>query len=114
MLTPTALNALIRKVNDQEITNSKDVRKLRQILRDPVARDEFLADGGSIDSANLKVGPLPTKKRQGLAADIQALSDAIRSYPWTTLVGLKGDAEAVRAVQDAEKLIKELKKALRG
>src|SRR2546425_4567749 len=48
LLTPNALNTLIRKVNNQEITNSKDVRKLRQILRDPVARDELLADGGSI------------------------------------------------------------------
>src|SRR3989454_7446989 len=37
LLTPNALNTLIRKVNNQEITNSKDVRKLRQILRDPVA-----------------------------------------------------------------------------
>jgi len=114
LLTANALNALIRKINNQEITNSKDVRKLRQILRDPVARDEFLAEGGSIDSANLKLGPSPTKKRQGLAADIQALSDAIRSYPWTTLTGLRGDPEAVRAIQEAEKLIKELKKALRA
>src|SRR6476660_5231374 len=42
LLTPNVLDALIRKVNVQEITNSKDVRKLRLILRDPVARDEFL------------------------------------------------------------------------
>src|ERR1700730_6258013 len=37
LLTPTVLNAVVRKVNDQLITNSKDVRKLRSILRDPVA-----------------------------------------------------------------------------
>src|SRR3989442_850597 len=114
LLTPNALNTLIRKVNNQEITNSKDVRKLRQILRDPVARDEFLAHDGSIESASLKLGPAPPKKRQGLAADIQALSDTIRGYPWTTLAGLKGDPEAVRAVKEAEKLIKDLKKALRA
>lgn len=113
LLTPHALNTLIRKVNNQEITNSKDVRKLRQILRDPLARDEFLTGNGSIESANLKLGPVPTKKRQGLATDLQALSDAIRSYPWTTLTALKGDAEAMRAIQEAEKLIKELKKALK-
>jgi len=114
LLTPTALNTLIRKVNNQEITNSKDVRKLRQILRDPVARDEFLAESGSIDSAHLRLAPPPAKKRQGLAADIQALSDAIRSYPWTTLTGLKGDPETVRTIQEAEKLIKDLKKAIKG
>ena len=114
LLTPDALNTLIRKVNTQEITNSKDVRKLRQILRDPLARDEFLTGSGSIESANLKLSPVPTKKRQGLATDVQALSDAIRSYPWTTLTALKGDPEAMRAIHEAEKLIKELKRALRG
>jgi hypothetical protein len=108
------LDTLIRKVNDQEITNSKDVRKLRQILRDPVAREEFQADGGSIDSATLKLGPAPTKKRQGLVGDIQALSDAIKGYSWTTLASLKGDAEVVRTLEEAEKLIKELKKTLKA
>jgi ParB family transcriptional regulator, chromosome partitioning protein len=114
LLTPTALNTLLQKINDQEITNSKDVRKLRQILRDPVARDEFFTPGGSIDSANLKLGPVAVTKRQGLAAEIQALSDAIRSHPWTTLSSLRGDAETLRSVQEAEQLIKDLKKALRA
>ena len=39
LLTPTVLDTIIRRVNNQEITNSKDVRKLRDILRDPVARE---------------------------------------------------------------------------
>src|SRR5207248_10219907 len=43
LLTPTVLDTVIRKINENEITNSKDVRKLRQVLRDPVARDEFLS-----------------------------------------------------------------------
>src|SRR6266498_2429144 len=41
LLTPSVLSELVGKINSQRITNSKDVRKLRQILRDPVARDEF-------------------------------------------------------------------------
>src|SRR5205814_9795143 len=55
LLTPQVLNAVIKRVNDQDITNSKDLRKLRLILRDPVARDDFLTDGGSIDSSLLKL-----------------------------------------------------------
>lgn len=114
LLTPSVQNELIRKVNSQEITNSKDVRKLRQILRDPVARDEFLGEHGSIESAYLKLGPALTKKRQGLIGDIEALSDAIKAYPWTTLVNMKGDAEVTRTIEQAEKLLKDLKKALNG
>src|SRR5205814_3793782 len=44
LLTPQVLDAVIERINDQEITNSKDLRKLRQILRDPVARDDFLSN----------------------------------------------------------------------
>jgi hypothetical protein len=38
LLTPT-VDTIIRKSNDQETTNSKDIRKLRQVLRDPVAKE---------------------------------------------------------------------------
>jgi ParB family transcriptional regulator, chromosome partitioning protein len=112
LLTPNVLDTLIRKVNDQEITNSKDVRKLRQVLRDPVARDEFLSEAGSIESAILKLSPAPTKKRQGLAGDIQALADTIKGYPWTTLAGLKGDTDLLRTLEETEKLLKELRRTL--
>jgi len=112
LLTPSVLDAVIRRINDQQITNSKDVRKLRQVLRDPVARDEFLADGASIDSAVLKLTPAPAKKRHGLVGDIRALADVIKSYPWTTLAGLKGDPEVVQTLEEAEKLLKDLKRTL--
>src|SRR2546425_12103291 len=112
LLTSNVMDAVIRKVNNQEITNSKDIRKLRQVLRDPVAREHFLSDAGSIDSALLKLGPAPAKKRQGLVGDIQALADVIKAYPWTTLASLKGDPDVVRALDETEKLLKELKRAL--
>jgi len=112
LLTPQVLNAVIRRVNDQEITNSKDLRKLRQILRDPVARDDFLTDGGSIDSALLKLGPGPSKRRQGLTGDIQALADTIKGYPWTTLADLKGDVDLIRTLDETEKLLKDLRRTL--
>jgi ParB family chromosome partitioning protein len=112
LLTPDVLNAVIRKVNDQRITNSKDVRKLRQVLRDPVGRDEFLSEVGSIESAVLKLGPVASKRRQGLAGDIQTLAETIKSYPWTTLAEFKGDANLLRTVEETEKLLADLKRAL--
>lgn len=112
LLTPTVLDSIIRRVNNQEITNSKDIRKLRHILRDPVARDEFLGDRGTIDSAISKLGPAPTKKGQGLLGDIHELGETIRRYPWTTLASLKGDQQVLAKLEETEKLLKELKKAL--
>ena len=88
------------------------MRKLRQILKDPVARDEFLGKGSSIETALQKLGPTPTKKSQGLIGDIESLSEAIKRYSWTALAALKGDQQVIRKIEETEKLLKELRKSL--
>jgi ParB family transcriptional regulator, chromosome partitioning protein len=112
LVSPTALDAIIRKVNEQEITNSKEIRKLRQVLKDPVAKDHFLSAGGNIDTALRTLGPTPSKKNQGLLGDIEQVSESLRRYPWTTLAALKGDPQVLRKLEETEKLLKDLKKAL--
>jgi ParB family chromosome partitioning protein len=112
LVTPTALDAIIRKVNEQEITNSKEIRKLRQVLKDPVAKDHFLSAGGTVEAALRMLGPVPSKKNQGLLGDIEQVSESLRRYPWTTLAALKGDPQVLRKLEETEKLLKDLKKAL--
>lgn len=112
LLTPTVLDAVVRKINEQEITNSKEVRKLRQILKDPVAKDSFLSAGGSIDTALKTLGPSTTKKAHGLIGDIDQLNESLQRYPWTTLAAMKGDQQVLRKLEETEILIKQLKKAL--
>jgi ParB family chromosome partitioning protein len=112
LLTPTVLDTIIKRINDNEITNSKDVRQLRQVLRDPVAREEFLSERGAIDSALSKLGPTQKRKGQGLVGDIEELAESIRRYPWTTLATLKGDQQVIRKLEETEKLIKELRRTL--
>lgn len=114
LLTPTVLDAVIRKINENEITNSKDVRKLRQILRDPVSREEFLREGSTVDAALGKLGPTHPRRGQGLVGDLEALSETIRRYPWTTLAGFRGDQEVVSKIEDVERLLRDLKKAVMG
>ena len=63
LLTPSVVEAVVKKVNQKRITNSKDLRKLRSVLPDPVARAQFLSDQGDIDSAMLRVGPTPRKDK---------------------------------------------------
>ncbi len=112
LLTPSVLDAVVRKINEQEITNSKDIRKLRSIFKDPVAKDNFLSAGGNIESALKTLGPVPAKKGQGLLGDIEQLSESLQRYSWTTLAALRGDQQVIRKLDDAEKLIKELRKTL--
>jgi ParB family transcriptional regulator, chromosome partitioning protein len=112
LLTPTVLDAIIKKVNEQEITNSKEIRRLRQILKDPVAKEHFLSPGGTIDTAIRTLAPMPSKKNHGILGDIEQVSESLRRYPWTTLAALKGDPQVLRKLEETEKLLKDLKKAL--
>lgn len=55
LLTPSVIDdAVVSKVNEQQITNSKDLRKLLTIVLDPVARDHFLSSQGDLESAMLR------------------------------------------------------------
>jgi ParB family chromosome partitioning protein len=111
LLTPTVLDTIVQKVNENEITNSKDIRKLRVVLRDPVAKQRFI-NGDTLDKVMGAVAPSPSRKREGLAGEIQDLTTALKRHPWTTLVDSRGDEELLRQVEEAEKLLKELRKVL--
>src|SRR3954467_10183590 len=69
LLTPTVLDTIVQKVNENEITNSKDIRKLRLVLRDPVAKQKFV-DGHKLDSVLEAVAPQEQIQKGTLAGDI--------------------------------------------
>lgn len=112
LLSPEIVTAIVRKVNDKEITNSKDVRKLRTVLRDPVARAEFLSDHGTIERALLRVPASESSKRSGLEGDLEELASAIRRYPWATLHQLRGNKNVLSRIDETEDLLRELKRLL--
>jgi ParB family chromosome partitioning protein len=112
LLTPTVLDTLMQRINKKEITNSKDVRRLRQILKDPVAREEFLTKGATIEAALQKVAPTASKRGQGILGEIEELTEVIKRYSWTALSALKGDPQAMRKIEETEKLLRELRKSL--
>jgi ParB family chromosome partitioning protein len=112
LLTPSVTDAVIKKVNQKRITNSKDLRKLRPILRDPVARAHFLSDEGDIDSAMLRMMPVQEAGPAGLIADLEAAIDTWKRVPWTTMAEAKGNADVLKRIDDAEALLKSLRKTL--
>jgi ParB family chromosome partitioning protein len=111
LLTPTVVDAVVDKVAAKRITNSKDLRKLRQILPDPVAREHFLSKQGDIDSAVMRLGAVP-KKKTGLAPDLEAAVESMKHVPWTALADLRGDPELLKKIDEAEALLRSLRKAL--
>jgi ParB family transcriptional regulator, chromosome partitioning protein len=111
LLTPTVTEAIIDKVNKRRITNSKDLRKLRSVLRDPTAAAHFLSDEGDIESALLRIEP-PAPEPKGLLADLTALCDSIKGYSWTELDALREDPGASEKVREANALLVRLQHSL--
>ena len=112
LLTPTVIDAVVEKVAQKRITNSKDLRKLRAILPDPVARDNFLKEEGDLETASLRVSAHTKKERSGLSGELDAAVEAMKRVPWTTLAELKGDPDILKKIDDAEALLKTLRKTL--
>jgi ParB family chromosome partitioning protein len=112
LLTPSITDAIVRKVNQKRITNSKDLRKLRTILRDPVAKAHFISDEGDLESAMLRIAPLEKTRKSGLVSELDAAVNAMRSMPWTELEELKGNSDVLKTIDDAEALLVSLRKTL--
>jgi len=111
LLTPSVVEVVVKKVNDKRITNSKDLRKLRAILPDPVGRSHFLSDDGDLDSAMLRL-KAPGKRGSGLSGELEAAIEAMKTVPWTVLQELKGDIKTLKKIDDAEALLQSLRQAL--
>ena len=113
LMNPEVENTIVKKINEGLVTNSKDIRKLRQVLRDEAAKGVFLKDGTSVDQAYEKVSQGDVEESdQNLSSDLASLIQAIKSRPWSQLLSLKDDKEFVKRLNEAEKLIHDLKKTV--
>ena len=112
LLSPAVTDAVVARVNAKQITNSKDLRKLRVILRDPVAKAHFLGEGGTVESAMLRVPREDPKRDSGLVAHLDAAINGIKQTPWTALDELKGNREILERIAEAEILLKSLRQNL--
>lgn len=105
LLVPTVIDAVVDKVARKRITNSKDLRKLRTILPDPVAKANFLTHDGDIDSAMLRVGGTSQSESTGLASDLTAVVESMRRVPWTALAEMKKDPDILKKIDEASTLL---------
>jgi hypothetical protein len=111
LLTPSVIDAVVAKVGQKRITNSKDLRKLRAILPDPVARENFLSDEGDLETAGLRIAP-EKKAKRGLSGELDSAVEAMRRVPWTALEEMRGDEELLKRIDEAQALLNSLRKTL--
>lgn len=112
---PEVERAIVRKVNEGRITNSKDIRKLRQILKDEKARAEFMKADGTISGALARIGgQAPTAKRGGeLPSDLDAFVERFGSYPWVKVQKeYRGNKRLLSKIDQCERILRDLKKSI--
>lgn len=113
LLTESVIAAVVKKANQRRITNSKDLRKLRQILPDPVARENFLGDTGDLETAFLRLPFVEKQPPSGTFPDkLAAAIDAMRTLPWPSLAALMDDKKIVQQLQELEQLAHSLRERL--
>jgi ParB family chromosome partitioning protein len=112
LLLPTVIDAVVDKVARKRITNSKDLRKLRAILPDPVAKAHFLTHDGDIESAMLRIGGSTQGKNTGLSGDLTTVVESMKRVPWTALAEMKNDPDILRKIDEASALLKTLRQSI--
>jgi len=109
LVTPEVIDAVVDKVKRRKMTNSKDVRKLRQILRDPIAKDHFLSDAGDIESALLCIRPIEHTPGNSLKTDLDTLINQLGRHSWQSIDTLRQDPEFIERVDKAQRMLAEIK-----
>ncbi|MCP3439795.1 ParB N-terminal domain-containing protein [Bradyrhizobium sp. CCGUVB14] len=112
LLVPTVIDAVVDKVARKRITNSKDLRKLRAILPDPVAKANFLTHDGDIDSAMLRIGGKTQGESSGLSEDLTSVVESMKRVPWTALADMKKDPDILKKIDEAAALLKTLRNSI--
>jgi len=113
LLSPEVENAIVKKANDGLITNSKEIRQLRKILRNEDAKKLFLREGTTIsDTVQKFPGQSDRNQIVSLSEDLGQLIEVIKSRPWSQLMELRGDQTFIDKLAEVERIILELKKAV--
>jgi ParB family chromosome partitioning protein len=60
----------------------------------------------------MRLGIPEKKDKSGLAGDLESAIESMERVPWTVLSNLKGDPDILKKIDDAEALLKSLRRAI--
>src|SRR3989441_8351420 len=86
-------------------------RELRDLIR-RMSYDNPLWGAPRIhgELLNLRIRPAEKKADEGPLTELDSAVEAMKNVPWTALQELKGDPDVLKKLDDAEKLLKSLRK----
>ncbi len=71
-----------------------------------------MSDTGDLESAQLRIRPTEKKGSDELLNNLETAVEAMKNVSWTTLQEMRGDSDLMKKLEDAENLLKSLRKAL--
>jgi ParB family chromosome partitioning protein len=107
-------NAIVDKVNRGLIVDPVSIRKLREIVKYPEAKEEFLKPTGTIETALAKI----PKKEVSLSRSARFKETVVQfrriigDYSWREIQAWKGDPDLLKEIDYCISLLQDMKKAV--
>lgn len=109
------VNRIIKRIADGEITTSKSIRDLKNLFREPAAREVFLKEDSSLDDAWAvlpKTSPEGMSGSNGLRQSVSNLAQYLRTLPAVEIDNLKRDANFLSGIEQCESALKTIRRML--
>ena len=103
---------VVRRVNEDQIKSSKQIRELRAVLKDPNARDLFLVAKASVEESKMAVTANLRESGAGLAEELERFNRAIVGYPWTSLEELKARQDILAKIRTSRRILEKMESML--
>ncbi len=109
------VNRIIQRIGSGEITTSKSIRDLKQLFREPEAREVFLKKDSSLKDALAvlpKTGPRAVSGSNGLKQSVSNLAQYLRTVPAVEIDSLKRDSNFLSQIEQCESALKTIRKMM--
>lgn len=103
---------IVRRVNEDQIKSSKQIRDLRAVLKDPKARDLFMVAKASVEESKMVVTANLQGSQAGLAEELERFNRAMVSYPWTSLQELKARQDLLAKIRTSRRILENMESLL--
>lgn len=103
---------VVRRVNEDQIRSSKQIRELRAVLKDPNARDLFLVAKASVEESKMAVTGNVRESGAGLAEELERFNRAIVGYPWTSLEELRARQDILAKIRTSRRILEKMESML--
>ena len=106
LIDAQVINAVVDKVHRNMITNAKELRELRKILPDPVAKANFMRPEGDIRGSLVQVRPVQSE--ENIVSILDTMIQSLSRYSWRSVNEEKDDPNLPGRIQQAIEMLQEL------